>query len=220
MGLTQAKQKGVMMRVLNQSERNQLLASIRNMTMKTSSVLTLLAALCLTTTTATAVRADGFSGYSSKQGTIQRHSTANGRRWGRFPSWMRQPIDSWTASRAAARERLLGCMIREDHPDSTYLFHEGDAAHGVYLVLEGQVEIVRAAGTHEKILDSIVPGDYFGEVAVLDGFGRSTAARARGVISVARILRTALLEVLAAEPGATTLELFQHVRPTYARRTT
>jgi len=111
----------------------------------------------------------------------------------------------------AARARLVACMIREDHPDGAYLFHEGDAADGVYLVLEGQVEIVRAAGTHEKILDSIAPGDYFGEVAVLDGFGRSTAARARGAISVARIPRTALLEVLAAEPGAATLGLFQHV---------
>jgi signal transduction histidine kinase len=111
----------------------------------------------------------------------------------------------------AARERLTGHMIREDHPDGAYLFREGDAADGVYLVLEGRVEIVRAAGTHEKILDSIAPGDFFGEVAVLDGFGRSTAARARGAISVARIPRTALLEVLAAEPGTVTLGLFQHV---------
>jgi len=110
-----------------------------------------------------------------------------------------------------ARERLVACMIREEHPDGAYLFHEGDAADGVYLVLEGRVEIVRAAGTHEKILDSIPPGDYFGEVAVLDGFGRSTAARARGAISVAKIPRTALLEVLAAGPGALTLGLLQHV---------
>src|SRR5476649_2422035 len=110
-----------------------------------------------------------------------------------------------------ARARLVACMIREDHPDGAYLFHEGDAADGIYLVLEGEVEIVRVAGTHEKILDSIPSGDYFGEVAVLDGFGRSTAARARGAISVARIPRTALLEILAAGPGSLTLKLFQDV---------
>jgi signal transduction histidine kinase len=111
----------------------------------------------------------------------------------------------------AARERLLGCMIREDYPDGMYLFHQGDAADGVYLVLEGQVEIVRTAGTHEKILNSIPPGDYFGEVAVLDGFGRSTAARAQGATSIAKIPGTALLETLAAEPGTVTLGLVQHV---------
>ncbi|HEV3272254.1 MAG TPA: ATP-binding protein [Candidatus Methylacidiphilales bacterium] len=110
-----------------------------------------------------------------------------------------------------ARERLLGCMIRENYPDGAYLFHEGDPEDGVHLVLEGGVEIVRAAGAHEKILDSISPGDYFGEVAVLDGLGRSTAARARGATSIARIPGPALLEILAAEPGAATLALFQHV---------
>jgi len=111
----------------------------------------------------------------------------------------------------AARERLIGCMIREDYPDGAYLFHQGDVADGVYLVLEGQVEIVRAAGTHEKILNSIPPGDYFGEVAVLDGFGRSTAARARGATAIAKIPGTVLLEVLATGPGAMTLGLVQHV---------
>jgi signal transduction histidine kinase len=110
-----------------------------------------------------------------------------------------------------AREHLIACTVSEEHPNGTYLFHEGDAADGVYLILEGQVEIVRAAGKHEKILDSISTGDYLGEVAVLDGFGRSTAARARGAISVARIPRAALLEVLASEPGTLTLALFRHV---------
>jgi signal transduction histidine kinase len=111
----------------------------------------------------------------------------------------------------AARARLIACMVRETHPDGAFLFHEGDAADGVYLVLEGEVEIVRAAGKNEKILDSILAGDFLGEVAVLDGFGRSTAARARGDLLVARIPRAILLEILAAEPGTLTLSLFQHV---------
>jgi signal transduction histidine kinase len=110
-----------------------------------------------------------------------------------------------------ARERLVACMILQDYPDGVFLFHEGDASDGVYLVLEGQVEIVRAAGAQEKILDAIHPNDYFGEVAVLDGFGRSTSARARGATSIAKIPGDALLEILATGPGAMTLGLFQHV---------
>jgi lipoprotein-anchoring transpeptidase ErfK/SrfK len=73
--LARAKQIGVMMRNLKKNERNQALASIWNKTMKTSSVLTLLATLCLTAMTATTVRADGFSGYNSKHGSIQPHHT-------------------------------------------------------------------------------------------------------------------------------------------------
>jgi lipoprotein-anchoring transpeptidase ErfK/SrfK len=65
-----------MMRSLNQSERKQTLASIWNTTMKTSNVLTLLATLCLAASTATTVRADGFSGYNSKLGSSQQHRTS------------------------------------------------------------------------------------------------------------------------------------------------
>ena len=109
------------------------------------------------------------------------------------------------------RERLLAGLICEDHAPGVYLFHEGDVADGVYLVLKGQIELVRAAGKNEKLLGSIEAGDYFGEVAVLDGFGRSTAARANGPVSTGKIPRATLLEVLAHEPGSTTLGLFQHV---------
>jgi lipoprotein-anchoring transpeptidase ErfK/SrfK len=62
-----------MKRVLNKSEKNQALASIWNKTMKTSNVLTLLATLCFAATTAATVRADAFSGYSSKHGSFQAH---------------------------------------------------------------------------------------------------------------------------------------------------
>jgi len=117
-------------------------------------------------------------------------------------------LDSFTPT---GRERLIACMVRENYPEGAYLFREGDAADGVYLVLEGQVEIVRTAGNNEKILDCIQAGDYLGEVAVLDGFGRSTAARAHRNLSVVKIPRSPLLEVLAAEPGALTLGLFHQV---------
>jgi len=111
----------------------------------------------------------------------------------------------------AGRKKLLACLIVQEHPDKTFLFHEGDAADGIYLILRGEVEIVRAAGTEEKILDCTQAGDYLGEVAILDGFGRSTGARARGAISVAKIPRASFLEVLASEPGAVTLGLFRQV---------
>lgn len=117
-------------------------------------------------------------------------------------------LDNFTP---AGRDRLVACMVREDYPPGSHLFREGDIADGVYLVLDGQVEIVRTAGSNEKVLDYIEAGDYLGEVAVLDGFGRSTAARARGNLSVAKIPRTPLLEVLAGEPGALTLGLFHQV---------
>ena len=111
----------------------------------------------------------------------------------------------------AARELLIGQLIDESYPHGDYLFHEGDFADGVCLVLDGRVEIVKQAGEGEQILGIFEPGEFLGEVAVLDGQGRSTSARANGDVSIAKIPREQLLEVLSTEPVSLTIGLFQHV---------
>jgi signal transduction histidine kinase len=111
----------------------------------------------------------------------------------------------------AGRNRLLTDMIHQDLPEGTYLFREGDAAYGICLVLKGEVEMVKTAGKSEKVLSCFSAGDYFGEVAVLDGFGRSTCARARSLASIATIPSDVLFEVLDNEPVALTIGLFQNV---------
>src|SRR5476651_1581725 len=98
------------------------------------------------------------------------------------------------------RERLIGHLVYQELGAGEYLFREGDPAEGVCLVLEGQVEIVKTIGAREQILATFGPGDFLGEVAVLDGHGRSTDARTRGPASVAWIPTTDLLQVLISEP--------------------
>lgn len=102
-------------------------------------------------------------------------------------------------------------LTYQELADGEYLFHEGDVAEGVCLVLDGQVEIVKAAGQGDKILANFGPEDFLGEIAVLDGQGRSTDARARGPTSIAWIPTADLLEVLITEPVTLTLQLFQNV---------
>lgn len=109
------------------------------------------------------------------------------------------------------QRRLIGHLIYQDLAEGEYLFHEGDPAEGVCLVLEGRMEIVKTAGEHEQILACIEAGDFLGEVAVLDGQGRSTSARARGTASIAWIPTADLMQVLMTEPVTVTLHLFQNV---------
>ena len=111
----------------------------------------------------------------------------------------------------AGRERLVNRLVYQDLAAGEYLFHEGDIAEGVCLVLEGQVEILKRAGEHEQILSAFLANDFLGEVAVLDGQGRSTNARARTAASIAWIPTTDLLQVLISEPVTLTLHLFQNV---------
>jgi len=60
------------------------------------------------------------------------------------------------------------------------LFDQGDAGSRIYVVEEGEVELVRrrADGT-EETLAIARSGDYFGELAALFGLRRAAAARAR-----------------------------------------
>jgi len=111
----------------------------------------------------------------------------------------------------AGRDYLTSCLIHEEYPEGSYLFHEGDVADGIYLVLEGEVEIFKVAGNREQVLGCFKSGDFFGEVAVLDGYGRSTDARTRGAVSIARIPLEPLLKALEGEPVSLTLGLFRNV---------
>jgi signal transduction histidine kinase len=111
----------------------------------------------------------------------------------------------------AGRERLIGHLIYQDLAPGEYLFREGDPAEGVCLMIEGQVEIIKTAGDREQFLGVFGAGDFLGEVAVLDGHGRSTDGRAHGPASIAWIPTVDLFDVLTTEPVTVTLQLFQSV---------
>jgi signal transduction histidine kinase len=109
------------------------------------------------------------------------------------------------------REQLVRHLIYQDLEAGEYLFREGDAAEGLCLVVEGQIEVVKVAGPREHHLADFHAGDYLGEVAVLDGQGRSTDARARTATSVAWVPAADLFNTLLTEPVTLTLHLFQNI---------
>jgi signal-transduction protein with cAMP-binding, CBS, and nucleotidyltransferase domain len=76
------------------------------------------------------------------------------------------------------REALLACAFTEKYAADDLVFSEGDASDGMCLLIDGDVEIVKSAGKRQQMLTHYHAGDYFGEISVLDGGGRSTAARA------------------------------------------
>ena len=60
------------------------------------------------------------------------------------------------------------------------VFRQGDPGDGVYVVEAGGVEIsALIPGEHNRVLTQLGPGDFFGEMAVLDEQPRSATATAR-----------------------------------------
>jgi serine phosphatase RsbU (regulator of sigma subunit) len=58
-----------------------------------------------------------------------------------------------------------------------FLFFEGDAGDRLYIVLSGELEVVKAVSTKgERVLNRLGPGDYLGEVSLLEPGGLRTAS--------------------------------------------
>jgi putative ABC transport system ATP-binding protein len=70
--------------------------------------------------------------------------------------------------------------------DGQVLFRQGDVSDLVYVVEEGQIELVRElAGGGEELLAAHGRGEYFGELGPMFGLRRSATARAAGGAVVA-----------------------------------
>ena len=63
------------------------------------------------------------------------------------------------------------------------IFRQGDEAHALYVVIEGEVEILIG----ERVVDTVEAGGLFGELALIDGAARSASAVARTTAKVVPI---------------------------------
>ena len=72
-----------------------------------------------------------------------------------------------------------------DFPAGTVLFEEGQPGDYMYVVQSGEVEIRRQVGESDRVLAVLPPGEFFGEMAILNGRPRSATAVVR---TAARLL--------------------------------
>lgn len=82
-----------------------------------------------------------------------------------------------------------------------YLFHEGDPAHGFYIVQRGAINVhrVTAAGK-EQVICVFRAGDSFAEVAVVSPTGYPADARALESAQVLLVQKQGILELLKRQP--------------------
>ena len=78
------------------------------------------------------------------------------------------------------------------------VFRKGDPGDGLYGVLEGRIVVtVESAEGKELILNMFGPGEFFGEIALLDGKGRTATAVARDASRLIFLGRAAFLPFLS-----------------------
>ena len=78
--------------------------------------------------------------------------------------------------RSANGRRPALPALREGVPQGTVLFREGEPGKEMYVVQQGRVTISKKVGDVEKILASLGPGEFFGEMSILNNKPRSATA--------------------------------------------
>jgi len=92
------------------------------------------------------------------------------------------------------------------------LFHEGDKGDVMYLIREGKIKITKGEGEDEKVLAVLKEGDFFGEMAIIDGSPRSAGAIATTPVSLLVIDKETFKSKIKENP------LIEYVLETLSRR--
>ena len=67
------------------------------------------------------------------------------------------------------------------------VFHEGDPAESVYLILAGTARATRGDGREMTVLAELLPGQFFGELAILNQTRRAATVRATSALETATL---------------------------------
>jgi CRP-like cAMP-binding protein len=98
-------------------------------------------------------------------------------------------------------EKIAAVTVVKSLEKGDYLFHEGDPAHGFYVIQRGAVNVhrVNAAGK-EQIIHVFRAGESFAEAALATVAGYPADARALEATQVLLVQKAGILELLKRQP--------------------
>lgn len=104
---------------------------------------------------------------------------------------------------------VTNIMHQRNYISGEYIFYQGDPGIGLYIIREGAVEIKRSLENKEPYsLAHLKRGDFFGELALLDGEKRSASAIALEDIKLLVIFKPDLDELIEKFPKTGTKLLY------------
>ena len=102
-------------------------------------------------------------------------------------------------------ERLLSAFQKKVFPAGSILLREDEPGDRFCLILRGEVEVIKALGTEEEWqVATVGPGDFLGEMSLLDPSGlHSASARAVGLVEWVELTSQAFSDLLQRQPTLT-----------------
>ncbi|HLZ29074.1 MAG TPA: ATP-binding protein [Chloroflexota bacterium] len=113
-----------------------------------------------------------------------------------------QAVPLFSRLRPAELESVLAAGERCRLAAGDALFHQGDPADRLFVVLKGALRVyVTDSGGDELELATIGPGDFVGEVALLDGGPRSATVISLNPAELFALTRPVFIQLLRSSPG-------------------
>lgn len=74
-------------------------------------------------------------------------------------------------------KKLSETLRVREVPPNTVLFQEGEIGHHFYIIIQGQIEVIKALGTpEERLIGLRGPGEFIGELSLINRAGLRTAS--------------------------------------------
>ncbi|MGQ0669836.1 MAG: cyclic nucleotide-binding domain-containing protein [Actinomycetota bacterium] len=105
------------------------------------------------------------------------------------------PLFAGLSQRALRRVSDLAEEVR--YMEGAPVVREGDDGDSFYVILEGQAKVVRGTG---RVLTRLVPGDFFGEVSLLDGGERTATVVSETPLTMLMLGRKPFAKMLEQQP--------------------
>ena len=103
---------------------------------------------------------------------------------------------------ASELEHLAATLRVREVPPNTTLIHEGEVGDYIYIVIYGEVEVIKALGTpEERSVGVRGPGEFVGELSLINPGGRRTASvRTQGPVQLLEMTHTDFDILLHRQP--------------------
>jgi len=86
-------------------------------------------------------------------------------------------------------------------PAGNAIIHQGEAGHSMYFIVRGVVRISLTAADEERDLATMIAGDFFGEIALLENCTRTATCRAITPCALYELTRKDFEIIIAANPS-------------------
>lgn len=103
-------------------------------------------------------------------------------------------------------EDMIRCFeevaVRKRFPRNTIIFSKGDESDSLYVVCRGKVKVVIDDEQGKEIVLSVMgPGEYFGEMAAIDGVPRSATVVTQEPAELLMVRRNDFRNILSTNPA-------------------